>query len=265
MLCRVCGETKPMPEKCGTCGEAVSFMGVAVEKIEEEVRQKFPGARTALVSSDTMTAVGAMENLIAKIDAGEIDVLIGTQILAKGHHFPNLTLVGVIDSDMELYGNDFRAAEKTFQQLLQLAGRAGRGKERGRVILQTYQPEHHVIKALAEGKRDEFVQKDLENRRAAKMPPYGQLIAIIVEAEDEKILLDFCKKLSDNAPKIVGGKIFGPMEAELYKIRNWYRMRFLVSGDENAALQPVVRAWLAKVKQPANIRVKIDVNPHSFL
>jgi primosomal protein N' (replication factor Y) len=264
LLCHICGRTAALPSKCPTCGNEVSFMGAGIEKIEEEVLEKFPSARTALVSSDTMVRIGALEKLIGRIEAGEIDILIGTQILAKGHHFPNLTLVGVIDSDMGLYGTDFRAAEKTFQQLFQVAGRAGRGSEVGRVLLQTYQPEHPVIKALAEGRRDEFIGADLENRRLAKMPPFGQLIAVIVEHRREKVLIDYCQMLAVAIPKINGGRILGPIPAEMYQVRNWYRMRFLASGGENAALQPIVAGWLAKVKQPSGIRVKIDVAPQTF-
>jgi primosomal protein N' (replication factor Y) len=240
-------------------------MGAGVEKIEEEVREKFPSARSAIVSSDTMSAAGALENLISMVERGEVDIIIGTQILAKGHHFPNLTLVGVIDSDMGLYGADFRAAEKTFQQLFQVAGRAGRGNELGRVILQTYQPDHPVIKALAGGDRDDFIARDLENRRAAKMPPFGQLIAIIAEHQREDVLVDFCRALAASAPSIAPGRILGPIPAEMYQIRNWFRMRFLVSGVEGAALQPAVRQWLAKVRQPNGLRMKIDVSPQNFM
>ncbi|MDR1071331.1 MAG: hypothetical protein LBL21_01665, partial [Rickettsiales bacterium] len=141
----------------------------------------------------------------------------------------------------------------------------GRGKEAGRVLLQTYQPEHPVIRALSDGNRDDFIDRDLENRRAAKMPPFGQLIALIVESGNERALVDFCKELSAAAPKISDGRILGPIPAEMYQIRNWYRMRFLVSGGEQSLLQPVVRLWLAKVKQPKNIRLKIDVSPQSFI
>jgi primosomal protein N' (replication factor Y) len=265
LLCHVCGRTMRLPAKCPDCGGEVSFMGAGIERIEEEVLEKFPAARTALVSSDTVQHAGALERLIEKMEAGEIDIVIGTQILAKGHHFPNLTLVGVIDSDMGLYGTDFRAAEKTFQQLFQVAGRAGRGREPGRVLLQTYQPEHPVIRALADGRRDDFIDRDLENRRAAKMPPFGQLIALIVESGNERALIDFCKELAAAAPKISGGRILGPIPAEMYQIRNWFRMRFLVSGDERSLLQPVVKLWMAKVKQPKNIRLKIDVSPQNFM
>jgi primosomal protein N' (replication factor Y) len=265
LLCHICGRVADMPKVCPTCFEETTLMGAGIEKIEEEVRRKFPNARTALVSSDTMNAVGALEKLISQIENNQVDVIIGTQILAKGHHFPNLTLVGVIDSDMGLYGTDFRAAERTFQQLFQVAGRAGRGAEKGRVILQTFQPDHPVMRALADSDRDEFVRVDMENRRAAKMPPYGQLIALVIDSEKEDVLIDFCGRLRDAAPVIRGGRIFGPIPAELYQVRNRYRMRFLVSGEEGAALQPVVRGWLCKVKQPASVRLKIDVNPQSFL
>lgn len=263
--CKICGRREKVPEKCPDCGNEITLRGAGIEKIEEEVIAKFPNARVALVSSDTMSFVGAMEQLVSQIEAHEVDIIIGTQILAKGHHFPNLTLVGVIDSDMGLYGVDFRAAEKTFQQLFQVAGRAGRGKERGRVILQTYQPDNPVIKALVGNDRDGFVASDLQNRKNISMPPFGQLIAIIIESENEDVLKKYCDALAANVPRLNGGRIFGPIQPELSKIRSWYRMRFLASGEENAELQPVVRDWLAKVKQPANVRVKIDVNPQNFI
>ena len=265
LLCHVCGRKMALPKKCPDCGADVTFMGAGIEKIEEEIKQTFPSARTCLVSSDTTSNVGTLEKIIDDMESGKIDIVIGTQILAKGHHFPNLTLVGVIDADAELYRTDFRAAEKTFQQLFQVAGRAGRGKTPGRVLLQTCQPDHPVIKALQKCERDEFVNWDMKNREAAKMPPFGQLIAVIVEHANEKILIDYCHALAAAAPKITGGKILGPIPAEMYRVRNWFRMRFLVTGGEVAALQPVVKAWLDKVKQPSAIRIKIDVAPQNFM
>lgn len=240
--------------------------GAGLEKIEEEVNAKFPTAKTALVSSDTMMSRQALERLVRRMENGEIDIVIGTQILAKGHHFPNLTLVGVVDADMGLFGADFRSGEHTFQQLFQVAGRAGRGEIPGRVLMQTYQPEHPVLRAICEGRRDEFTATDMTSRRIAKMPPYGRMIAIIVEGQKEKALLDFCKKLSDLSPKITNheSRILGPIPAPMYQIRQWYRMRFLITGDERADLQSVVRQWLPRVKIPANIRVKIDVAPINF-
>ena len=207
----------------------------------------------------------ALERLVTQMEQGDIDIVIGTQILAKGHHFPNLTLVGVVDADMGLFGTDFRAAEHTFQQLFQVAGRAGRGALPGRVLMQTYQPDHPVMQAICAGDRDNFMAIDMAARRAARMPPYGQLIALIVEGQKENVLQKFCADLANAAPQLQGAKIMGPIAAQVYQIRNWYRMRFLISGDARANLQPAVKHWLDKVKAPANIRVKIDVNPQNFM
>lgn len=265
LLCHMCGKTVVLPDKCPQCGNEVSMRGAGLEKIQEEISIKFPNARTALVSSDTIMSREALERLVHKMEDGEIDIVIGTQILAKGHHFPNLTLVGVVDADMGLFGTDFRAGEHTFQQLFQVAGRAGRGEFPGRVLLQTFQPEHPVITAICAGNRDEFIASDMESRKNAKMPPYGQLIAVVVEADKETTLKRYCEQLSNAAPQLNGGKIMGPIAAQIYQIRNWYRMRFLVAGEAKANLQPIVRDWLNKVKQPANVRVKIDVNPQNFM
>ena len=265
LLCHMCGKMMPLPTKCPDCGNIVSMRGAGLEKIEEEISARFPNARTALVSSDTTQSREALERLVKKMESGEIDIVIGTQILAKGHHFPNLTLVGIVDADMGLFGTDFRAGEHTFQQLFQVAGRAGRGSQPGRVLLQTYQPEHPVIRAICECNRDEFMCQDMESRRAAKMPPFGQLIAVVVEGINESALKKYCDALANAAPQLNGGKIMGPIPAQVYQIRNWYRMRFLVSGDARANLQPIVRNWIDRVKQPANIRIKIDVNPQNFM
>ncbi len=265
LLCHMCGKTELMPDKCPNCGNDVSMRGAGVEKIQDEIAARFPGARTALVSSDTIASRQSLERIVSKMESGEIDIVIGTQILAKGHHFPNLTLVGVVDSDMGLFGTDFRAAEHTFQQLFQVAGRAGRGEFPGRVLLQTYQPDHPVITAICAGNRDEFMRTDMDGRRVAKMPPFGQLIAVVVEGNKENILQKYCADLAAVAPNIVGGKIMGPVPAQIYQVRNWYRMRFLISGDVRAKLQPIVANWIERVKQPANIRVKIDVNPVNFM
>ncbi|MCR5193905.1 MAG: primosomal protein N' [Alphaproteobacteria bacterium] len=265
LLCHICGRVAQLPPKCPDCGNDVSMRGAGLEKIEEEVKAKFPSVKTALVSSDTMMSRQSLERLVNQMETGEIDVVIGTQILAKGHHFPNLTLVGVVDSDMGLFGTDFRAAERTFQQLFQVAGRAGRGDIPGRVFLQTYQPEHPVLNAICSGTRDEFLRADMNARRAAKMPPFGQLIALVVEGQKENVLKQFCDNLLAVAPNVNGAKIMGPIMAQVYQVRNWFRMRFLIAGDVKANLQPVVKAWLSRVKVPANIRIKIDVNPQNFM
>ena len=255
LLCHMCGRTMTLPSQCPTCGNEISYRGAGLEKIQEEVSIKFPAARTALVSSDTILSRQALERIVHKMENGETDIVIGTQILAKGHHFPNLTLVGVVDADMGLFGTDFRAAEHTFQQLFQVAGRAGRGDAPGRVLLQTYQPDHPVLTAICDGNRDAFMATDMAARRVAKMPPYGQLIALIIEANKESTLKNFCAALATAAPTANGVKIMGPIAAQIYQVRNWYRMRFLVTGDARTMLQPFVAHWLAHVRTPANVRV----------
>lgn len=265
LLCHMCGRTAPMPTKCPDCGGDVSMRGAGLEKIAEEVSVRFPTARVALVSSDTISTRQSLERIVAKMESGEIDIVIGTQILAKGHHFPNLTLVGVVDADMGLFGTDFRAAEHTFQQLFQVAGRAGRGEFPGRVLLQTYQPQHPVLCAICAGDRDAFMAADMASRQSAKMPPFGQLIAVIVECQREDTLKKYCAGLAAAAPRAPGVKIMGPIAAGVYQIRNWYRMRFLVMGGPTTLLQPVVAHWLRAIKQPANMRVKVDVNPQNFM
>lgn len=265
LLCHMCGRTAPMPTKCPDCGGDVSMRGAGLEKIAEEVSVRFPSARVALVSSDTISTRQSLERIFAKMENGEIDIVIGTQILAKGHHFPNLTLVGVVDADMGLFGTDFRAAEHTFQQLFQVAGRAGRGEFPGRVLLQTYQPQHPVLCAICAGDRDAFMAADMASRQSAKMPPFGQLIAVIVECQREDTLKKYCAGLAAAAPRAPGVKIMGPIAAGVYQIRNWYRMRFLVMGGPTTLLQPVVAHWLRAIKQPANMRVKVDVNPQNFM
>ena len=261
----MCGRTMTLPNVCPDCCGEISMRGAGLEKIEEEVKSRFPGARTALVSSDTMMSRGALERLVTKMESGELDIIIGTQILAKGHHFPNLTLVGVVDADMGLFGTDFRSAEHTFQQLFQVAGRAGRGAIPGRVLLQTYQPNHPVLNAICAGNRDDFLRADMDARRAAKMPPFGQLIAVIIECKKESVLKKFCDDLARAMPNVNGARIMGPVPAAVYVARNWYRMRFLIAGDARAHLQPLVTLWLSRVRVPANVRIKIDVNPVNFM
>ncbi len=265
LLCHMCGKIQAPFDSCPECSSSVYLSGVGLEKIEQEINVKFPNAKTALVSSDVISTRQSLERLVNKMEMGEIDIVIGTQILAKGHHFPNLTLVASVDSDMGLYGSDFRCGEHTFQQLFQVAGRAGRGSIPGKVLLQTYQPDHPVFHAMITGDRDKFMMDDIESRKAAAMPPFGLLVAIIIEGKSESVLQKYVADLSNAAPVLNGGKIMGPINAQIYQIRNWYRVRFLVSGGANADLQSVIKKWLDKVKVPSNVRVKIDVNPQNFM
>ena len=265
LLCHMCGRTMELPKKCPECGDEISMRGAGLEKIQQEVLARFPSARTALVSSDTIMTRQTLERIVDKMENGEIDIVIGTQILAKGHHFPNLTLVGVVDADMGLFGTDFRAAEHTFQQLFQVAGRAGRGQIPGRVLMQTYQPDNEVLNAICAGNRDAFIESDMAARRGAKMPPFGNLIAVVIEGKKEQVLKQYASALAQCAPKLTNAKIMGPIAAQIYQVRNWYRMRFLIAGDVRSDLQNVTRDWLSRVKTPVNIRVKIDVGPVNFM
>ncbi len=267
LVCHYCGCEKALPKVCEHCGydEGLINNGVGVEKIKEECELRFPNARTMVISSDQISAPKSMERIIKAIENKEIDILIGTQILAKGHHFPNLTLVGVVDADMGLFNNDFRSSEKTFSNLFQVAGRAGRGEISGEVLIQTIQPEHPVILALQESNRDKLMTNDLEQRHLSKMPPYSRLIAIIIECEDENKLNIFCKKLEQAIPKANDVIIAGPINATIEKIRTWYRMRFLIMGATNLNLQKLASHWLKKVQTPNGIKIKIDVDPQNFM
>ena len=264
LVCHICGKILPIPKKCPKCDNKLVLRGFGIEKIQEEVKVRFPNAKVQIISSDTAFSAKEAERLISKIEKKEIDIIIGTQILAKGHHFPDLTLIGVVDTDMGLYGNDFRAAEHTFSQIMQVSGRAGRGEKAGKVFLQTYQPENPVIQAICNYDRDRFIESDIAIRKIAKMPPFSQLISIIIEAKKESSLIDYCKNLDNTKPNLINAKILGPVKSQIYKIRSFYRMRFLVIGGVNSNLQPIIKNWVENVKKPTNLKVKFDVNPQSF-
>lgn len=263
MMCHYCGRRANVPTICPKCGKSEMEMdGAGVEKIEQETRAYFPNARIEILSSDT---AADLAGIIERIEKHETDIIIGTQILAKGHHFPNITLVGVIDADAGIYSSDFRAAEKMFQQLFQVSGRAGRGEIKGRVMLQTYNPDNPVLVAIKNNRRCDIIETEIRNRRAAGMPPFGQLIAVIIESNSEEKLMRFCNELRANAPQIVGAKIVGPAPAQMYQVRNWYRNRFLIHGGQRDKLQDIVAKWIASVRAPSNLRVKIDVGPQNFM
>jgi primosomal protein N' (replication factor Y) len=180
LMCHQCGETKPIPEACPSC-EAVGTMaavGPGVERLAEEVAETFPDARVAVLSSDLFGSARALKEQIEAIAKGDADIIIGTQLVAKGHNFPHLTLVGVIDADLGLQGSDLRAAERTFQLMRQVAGRAGRAETPGTALLQSYQPEHPVIRAILSGDEEGFWAAEAAERRAAGVPPYGRMAGI---------------------------------------------------------------------------------------
>jgi len=211
------------------------------------------------MSRDQATA--AVERMIA----GEIDILIGTQMAAKGHHFPNLTLVAVIDADLGLNGGDLRAAERTFQLLYQVAGRAGREDRPGRAFVQTHMPEHPVMQALVANDRDRFVSAELADRSAASMPPYGRLASLIISGPDPVAVDNVCAAIARAAPQQAGVTVLGPSVAPMALLRGRHRRRFLLKTSRYMALQPLLHAWLERIGLPGSVRLQIDVDPYSFL
>jgi primosomal protein N' (replication factor Y) len=267
LRCHHCGFAAALPERCPNCQAEGKFAacGPGIERLEEEARAAFPAARIALAASDTLAGPEAAAELVRRIEDGEVDLLIGTQILAKGYHFPKLTLVGVVDADLGLAGGDLRAAERTYQLLYQVAGRAGRGEKPGRVILQTYMPDHPVMAALAALQRERFVAAETEARREIAMPPFGRLVALIVSGKKEAEVERAVRALARTAPSGDGLRVLGPAPAPLALLRGRHRRRFLLKAPRAMAVQPVVRAWLAKVRLSRGVRIQADVDPYSFL
>jgi primosomal protein N' (replication factor Y) len=267
LVCHLTGFSMLKPDRCPYCSakDSLVSVGPGVERVEEEARALFPEARLAVFSSDTVTSGESARTLIETMAAGEIDILVATQGAAKGHNFPNLTLVGVVDADLGLRGGDLRAAERTFQLLAQVAGRAGRHARPGRALLQTYAPEHAVMQTLAAQDRDAFVALEMAEREAAGLPPYGRLAALIVSAEDPAGLDRFTRDLAAAAPNADGVDVFGPADAPFSLVRGRRRKRFLVRADRSVDLQAYLAAWRARVKVPGQVRLTIDVDPYSFL
>ena len=267
LQCHHCGHTARLPPACPDCGAegTLAACGPGVERLAEEVRVLFPQARQATMTSDTLTGPDAAAELVRQVQAREIDILIGTQIVAKGHHFPHLTLVGVVDADLGLYGGDLRAAERTYQLLHQVAGRAGRAEHRGRVLLQTAEPEHPVMQALAAGERDTFFAAEAAAREAAGLPPFGRLAALILSGPDARQLDEAARALARSAPRVEGVTILGPAPAPLAVLRGRHRRRFLVKAPRGFRLQALLRPWIGQAKLPSAVRLQVDIDPYSFL
>lgn len=267
LVCHLTGFSMPRPERCPVCQAKHSLVSVGpgVERVEEEARERFPAARLAVFSSDTVASAEAARTMIAAMTAGEIDILVATQGAAKGHDFPNLTLVGVVDADLSLRGGDLRAAERTFQLMNQVAGRAGRRAKRGLALVQTWAPEHPVMQALAAQDRDAFTALELAEREAGGLPPFGRLAALIVSGSDPAALDRFVRDLAATAPNAEGVDVFGPADAPFGLVRGRRRKRFLVRADRGVDLQAFLAAWRARAKPPGSVRLTIDVDPYSFL
>jgi primosomal protein N' (replication factor Y) len=199
------------------------------------------------------------------MEAGEIDIVIGTQLVTKGYHFPNLTLVGVVDADLGLAGGDLRAAERSFQQIQQVSGRAGRGEKPGRVLVQTHDPTAPVIRALVSGDVEGFYAAETDGRRAAAMPPFGRLAAIIVSSEDQAEATEAARLIGRTAPSGENLAVFGPAPAPLAMLRGRHRLRLLVHAARSVPVQDIIRDWLGALQWPRSVRVAVDVDPYSFL
>ena len=267
LVCHLTGFSMVRPRLCPSCGaeDSLVSVGPGVERVEEEVRNLFPQARTAVFSSDTVPDGKSARALIQSMAEGEIDILVATQAAAKGHNFPHLTLVGVVDADLGLRGGDLRAAERTFQLLTQATGRAGRADKPGRAILQTWTPEHPVLQALAAGDRDAFVEAEMAEREAASLPPYGRLAALILSGENPQAVEKLARDLAENIPNAERLEVYGPADAPLALVRGRRRKRLLVRADRDVDLQGFLRVWLSRVKVPGSVRLNVDVDPYSFL
>jgi len=267
LVCHHCGFGMPPPEACPECGaeDRLAACGPGVERLAEEVAATFPEARRAIMASDTLFGPHAAAEMVRRVAEHEIDLLIGTQIMAKGHHFPLLTLVGVVDADLGLSGGDLRASERTYQLLHQVAGRAGRAERPGRVLIQTYMPDHPVMAALIAGDRDAFLAREAEDRRARGLPPFGRLAAIIVSGPSERAVRDFARALAARAPRGDGVETLGPAPAPLSLLRGQFRYRLLVKAPRDAPIQKILRAWLGATRPRGGLRLRIDIDPYSFL
>ncbi len=266
LACHHCGHHMDLPEACPECGDkdALVACGPGVERIADEVARRFATARTALVTSDTMWSPSHAAAFVENMQAGLIDIIIGTQLVTKGFHFPQLTLVGVIDADIGLEGGDLRAAERSFQQIAQVSGRAGRGEKPGEVWLQTRFPTDPVIAALADGDREAFYDAETESRRRIGAPPFGRMAAIIISSEDVKEAQEAANRIGGTAPQIDDLWVMGPAPAPLSMLRGRHRYRLLVQAKRSLELQRILREWLSPLPFPRGVRVSVDVDPYSF-
>ncbi len=267
LLCHHCGHAEPVPPLCPECLTAGTLVacGPGVERLVEEVAARFPAARTAVMVSDLLSGPRAAAELAQAMTHRRYDVLIGTQIVTKGHHFPMLTLVGVVDADLGLTGGDLRAAERTYQLLHQVGGRAGRAERKGRVLIQTFMPDQPVMQALAAGDRDRFLEAEAAARRNAGLPPFGRLAALIVSAADGESCDFAAQALSRAAPQFPGVTVLGPAPAPLAVLRGRHRRRFLVKATREVNVQAVLRDWLSRVRLAGSVRLQVDIDPYSFL
>ena len=266
--CHHCGYNVPLPKDCPSCGaeDNLHACGPGVERIHEEVSGFLPDARVVVMASDSTSGFADAEQTITAMAEHKIDILIGTQMIAKGHHFAGLAMVGVVDADLGLAGGDLRAAERTYQLLHQLSGRAGREKVAGTGYLQSFLPEHPVMRALVSGDRDAFMAAELTARQNADMPPFSRLASVIVDGAKEDQVIATARQLAAavaGSPKSV--QILGPAPAPLYMLRGKFRYRLLVRADRNINLPDFMQNWLSSIKPHSSVRIRADIDPQSFM
>lgn len=267
LQCHHCGFTEPFPDECAQCGSAdLRAYGPGTRRVVSEVQALWPNARVAVADSDAVSTPKQLAALVHAVEEREIDIIVGTQMVTKGHHFPHLTCVGVIDADMGLAHGDVRAAERTFQLLTQVAGRAGRGDAPGTVWVQSHDPGQPLFKALVTHDRDGFYKLELAARRQWGDPPFGRMVGVIVDGLDERLVEEGAKALAAGFPKdSTEARLLGPAPAPVAKIRDRYRYRLLVKGPAGVLLQGVVKNWIETVAVPKSVRVIVDVDPVSFM
>ena len=263
--CHYCDYTQIIPVNCPSCAQStLNPCGPGVERLSEDLTNLLPEARILSVTSDLINTPKRTQEMVDSILNNEVDIIVGTQMLSKGYHFPNITLVGVVDADMGLNGPDLRCAERTYQQLHQVAGRCGRAEKPGTVYLQTYDPEHAVIKAVADWDQASFIELELQDRENHGMPPFGRLTSFLISGRDNTEVLSFCRKLLQTAPKHQDILIMGPVPAPLSRLKNQFRWRFLLKYPKGFAIQSYIRHWISQVPNPSSIRLIIDIDPLTF-
>lgn len=263
--CHYCDSTQSIPDACPNCAQpSLMPCGPGVERLSEELINLFPQAKILSVTSDLVNTPKRIQEMVTQILNNEVDIIIATQMLSKGYHFPNITLVGVIDADMGLNGPDLRCAERTYQQLHQVAGRCGREQKPGIVYLQTYDPEHSVINAVANWDQENFVALELEDREYHNMPPFGRLTSFLVSGRDNTEVMSFCRKLLHAAPRHDSVTIMGPVPAPLSRLKNQFRWRFLLKYPKDFSIQLFIKHWFSRTKKPSQLRLIVDIDPLNF-
>ena len=268
LVCHHCGYAMPLPTECPKCQATESFTacGPGVERLEEEVATLFPDKRVLVLSSDLVESVERLRAELDEVAEGRFDIIVGTQLVAKGHHFPKLNLVGIVDADLGLGNGDPRASERTFQLLHQVVGRAGREAGQGHGLLQTHQPEHPVMRALIAQDREAFYASEIDARERTGYPPFGRLASLIVSGSDKHVAEGYARALTGKAPRDDAVRVLGPAEAPLALVRGRYRFRILVKAPRNFDLSAWLREWLSLApKRKGNLKLEVDVDPMSFL